>query len=65
MDELRAEVVWRVERVRGGWCTVAKRAGVERASLYRAFKMKGRQPTLTTLLKVTEALGMKVKLTPM
>lgn len=64
MDELRSEIVWRIERVKGGWCTVADRVGCNRTALYRSFKMEGYQPTVATLLKVADVLGVKVILTP-
>ena len=44
---------------RGGIAKVAKAAGIERESLYRALSAKG-NPRLSTLLAVTKAVGMRL-----
>src|SRR5688500_15281437 len=46
-----------VAEARGGIARVAKAAGVERESLYRALSPRG-NPRLSTLLAVTRALGL-------
>lgn len=43
----------------GGLAKVAKAAGIERESLYRALSPKG-NPRLSTLVAVTKAIGMKL-----
>jgi probable addiction module antidote protein len=48
----------RVAKARG-IATVAKDAGIGRESLYRALSAKG-NPTVTTLMAVTKALGFKL-----
>jgi DNA-binding phage protein len=62
MEELRAQVVRRIEAMSGGWCTASRLSGVDRVTLYRAFKVKGRKPTLKTLLKIAPVIGVKVAL---
>jgi len=42
-----------------GMAAVAERAGMKRESLYRALSPKG-NPTITTLLAVTRAIGLKL-----
>ena len=44
---------------RGGIAKVAKAAGIERESLYRALSQKG-NPRLSTLVAVTRAIGLKL-----
>src|SRR6266480_6985609 len=44
---------------RGGIAKVAKAAGIERESLYRALSTKG-NPRLSTLVAVTRAIGLKL-----
>jgi probable addiction module antidote protein len=44
---------------KGGIAKVAKAAGIERESLYRALSPKG-NPRLSTLVAVTKAIGMKL-----
>jgi probable addiction module antidote protein len=48
---------------RGGMARVAKKAGVERESLYRTLSGKG-NPRLSTLTAVLRALGMTIRLEP-
>ncbi len=49
----------RVAESRGGVAKVAKAAGVERESLYRALSARG-NPRLSTLVAVTKAMGLKL-----
>jgi probable addiction module antidote protein len=49
----------RIADSRGGVAKVAKEAGVERESLYRALSAKG-NPRLSTLLAVTKAVGLRL-----
>jgi probable addiction module antidote protein len=49
----------RVAEARGGLAKVAKGAGVERESLYRALSARG-NPRLSTLVAVTKAMGLKL-----
>jgi probable addiction module antidote protein len=49
----------RVAEARGGIAKVAKAAGIERESLYRALSARG-NPRLSTLVAVTKALGLKL-----
>jgi probable addiction module antidote protein len=49
----------RVAEARGGLAKVAKEAGVERESLYRALSPHG-NPRLSTLVAVTKAMGLKL-----
>ncbi len=49
----------RVAQARGGIAKVAKAAGVERESLYRALSARG-NPRLSTLVAVTKAVGLKL-----
>jgi probable addiction module antidote protein len=46
-----------IAEARGGIAKVAKRAGIERESLYRALSPRG-NPRLSTLLAVTKAMGL-------
>jgi probable addiction module antidote protein len=46
-----------IAKARGGIAKVAKAAGVERESLYRALSPRG-NPRLSTLLAVTKAMGL-------
>jgi probable addiction module antidote protein len=48
-----------VAEARGGIARVAKAAGIERESLYRALSAKG-NPRLSTLFALTRAIGMKL-----
>ena len=49
----------RVAEARGGVAKVAKAAGIERESLYRALSAHG-NPRLSTLVAVTKAIGLKL-----
>jgi len=49
----------RVAEARGGIAKVAKMAGIERESLYRALSAKG-NPRLSTLVAVTKAVGLRL-----
>ena len=49
----------RVAEARGGVAKVAKAAGVERESLYRALSAHG-NPCLSTLVAVTKAMGLRL-----
>ena len=49
----------RIAEARGGIAKVAKAAGVERESLYRALSPRG-NPRLSTLVAVTKAVGLKL-----
>ena len=49
----------RVADARGGVAKVAKAAGIERESLYRALSARG-NPRLSTLVAVTKAMGLKL-----
>jgi len=49
----------RVAEARGGIAKVAKAAGVERESLYRALSPNG-NPRLSTLAAVAKAMGLKL-----
>lgn len=49
----------RVAEARGGIAKVAKAAGVERESLYRALSSNG-NPRLSTLAAVAKAMGLKL-----
>jgi probable addiction module antidote protein len=46
-------------QARGGIAKVAKAAGIERESLYRALSPRG-NPRLSTLVAVTKAIGLKL-----
>jgi probable addiction module antidote protein len=48
-----------VAEARGGIAKVAKAAGIERESLYRALSQRG-NPRLSTLVAVTKAMGLKL-----
>lgn len=49
----------RVAEARGGVAKIAKAAGVERESLYRALSARG-NPRWSTLVAVTKAMGLKL-----
>ena len=49
----------RVAEAKGGIAKVAKAAGVERESLYRALSARG-NPRLSTLVAVARAVGLKL-----
>ena len=49
----------RVAEARGGIARIAKAAGIERESLYRALSKRG-NPRLSTLLGVMKAVGLKL-----
>ena len=49
----------RIAEARGGLARVAKAAGIERESLYRALSARG-NPRLSTLRAVTKALGLQL-----
>lgn len=46
-----------IAEARGGIAKIAKKAGVERESLYRALSRRG-NPRLSTLFAVTKAMGL-------
>ena len=48
-----------IAEARGGIAKVAKAAGIERESLYRALSARG-NPRLSTLFAVTKAIGLKL-----
>ena len=49
----------RIAEAKGGLAKVAKAAGIERESLYRALSARG-NPRLSTLAAVTRAVGLKL-----
>ncbi|HXM20359.1 MAG TPA: addiction module antidote protein [Terriglobales bacterium] len=49
----------RIAEARGGIAKVAKAAGIERESLYRALSRRG-NPRLSTLVAVAKAVGLKL-----
>ena len=49
----------RIAETRGGIAKVAKAAGIERESLYRALSVRG-NPRLSTLVAVTKAVGLRL-----
>jgi probable addiction module antidote protein len=49
----------RIAEARGGLAKVAKAAGIERESLYRALSARG-NPRLSALVAVTKAVGLKL-----
>ncbi|MGD1276629.1 MAG: addiction module antidote protein [Tepidisphaeraceae bacterium] len=49
----------RLAEARGGVAKIAKAAGIERESLYRALSPRG-NPRLSTLLAVAKAVGLKL-----
>ena len=49
----------RIAEARGGIAKVAKAAGIERESLYRALSKRG-NPRLSTLVAVTKAVGLRL-----
>jgi probable addiction module antidote protein len=49
----------RIAEARGGLAKVAKAAGIQRESLYRALSARG-NPRLSTLVAVTKAVGLKL-----
>lgn len=49
----------RVAEARGGVAKIAKAAGIERESLYRALSARG-NPRWSTLVAVTRAMGLKL-----
>ena len=53
----------RIAEARGGVAKVAKMAGIERESLYRALSQRG-NPRLSTLVAVTKAVGLKLTVEP-
>ncbi|MEX0775033.1 MAG: addiction module antidote protein [Phycisphaeraceae bacterium] len=48
-----------ITEARGGVAKVAKAAGIERESLYRALSPRG-NPRFSTLVRVTKAMGLKL-----
>ena len=52
-----------IAEARGGVAKVAKAAGIERESLYRALSAHG-NPRLSTLVAVTKAVGLKLTVEP-
>lgn len=57
-----AQAIGAVARARG-MTTLARETGLAREALYRSFSPKG-NPNLATVMKVTQALGFKLTLTP-
>lgn len=55
-----AEALGAVTRARGGIARLAEETGLSRQALHKALSSKG-NPTLSTVLKVLGALGMKMK----
>ncbi len=53
----------RVAEASGGVAKVAKAAGIERESLYRALSTRG-NPRLSTLVAVTKAVGLRLTVEP-
>jgi probable addiction module antidote protein len=53
----------RIAEARGGVAKVAKAAGIERESLYRALSRHG-NPRLSTLVAVTKAIGLQLTVEP-
>ena len=53
----------RVAEARGGVAKVARAAGIERESLYRALSARG-NPRWSTLVAVTRAMGLKLTVEP-
>ncbi len=51
-----------VAEAQGGLAKVAKAAGIQRESLYRALSPKG-NPTIATLTAITRAMGLKLTVT--
>jgi probable addiction module antidote protein len=49
----------RITEARGGFAKVAKAAGIERESLYRALSPRG-NPRFSTLVAVAKAVGLKI-----
>lgn len=49
----------RLAEARGGFTKIAKAAGIERESLYRALSVRG-NPRLSTLVAVIKAVGLKL-----
>lgn len=49
----------RIAEARGGIAKIAKAAGIERESLYRALSAKG-NPRMSTLVAVTRAMGLRL-----
>jgi probable addiction module antidote protein len=49
----------RLAEARGGFAKVAKAAGIERESLYRALSARG-NPRLSTIVGVMKAVGLKL-----
>jgi probable addiction module antidote protein len=52
-----------IAEAKGGVARIAKRAGVERESLYRALSPRG-NPRLSTLFAVVKAMGLTLTLEP-
>lgn len=52
-----------IAEARGGMASIARQAGVERESLYRALSPRG-NPRLSTLLAVTKAMGLMLTVEP-
>src|SRR5438045_2029030 len=52
-----------IAEARGGIAKVAKAAGIERESLYRALSPRG-NPRFSTLAAVTRAIGLKLTVEP-
>jgi len=54
-------ILRQIAMARGGIAKVAKAAGIERESLYRALSAKG-NPQLKTLMAITKAMGLQLTL---
>jgi probable addiction module antidote protein len=52
-----------IAEARGGMAKVAKAAGIERESLYRALSVRG-NPRLSTIVGVMKAVGLKLTVEP-
>jgi DNA-binding phage protein len=53
----------RTEIIRTGWSETARRSGVERAALHRAFMGGGKRvPSFQTIASVAQALGLEFSL---
>jgi len=55
-------VLRQLAEAQGGMTQLAENSGIKREALYRALSPKG-NPTLTTLMAVLQALGMRLSIT--
>jgi DNA-binding phage protein len=60
LEVLRSQVCTEVRDLKGGWCELSRRTGLDRSMLNRAFAMKGHTPSLTTVLRVLPHLGLRM-----